>query len=478
MCLAIPVCAQSNTAVVAKKTVKATKISAKADPSLMPITSRSAEAKKTYDKAMFLAENIRTTEALEKFRAAVKQDPQFATAWAQIARASKDPREQKAVSEKAKAFASHSSKGEQLLIKWITGIHEIDLVGAISAMNDLQAKYPSDPRLGFMFGQWLENQNSNDRAIQVLEQTIRSNPNYAAAYNELGYAYSAVGDHDKAISTMKRYVELLPSEPNPHDSYAELNRLAGRYEEALKHYREALRIMPSFTSSQLGLGDTYALMGDQKTAREQYDKAIAEETSSRDKLDYKFQRALTYIRERNMPEAEKALAALAAEADSSGFADLEAECHRAAATISQDPEAALKHLDASEATLSHKHHASESTIQQELSKVLRSKAVIAAQAGKEDVARSALKRLEQMSQNSRDQIVQNSYHGAKGGVLFYQKKYEDAIQELSDDTQNALSQSRLAEAYERVGNRTDATGARTKLENQHRALLEDALVKL
>jgi tetratricopeptide (TPR) repeat protein len=475
LCLAVPVCAHSKTPALPKKTAEK-----KTDSQLMPITSHSAAAKKTYEEAMFLAENLRTTEALEKFRIAVKQDPQFATAWAQIARISKDPSEEKSASEKAKASATRTSKGEQLLIKWITGTRENDLVGAISAMNDLQAMYPTDPRLGFMFGQWLTIQNSNDRASQVLEQTTKANPNYAAAYNELGYAYSALGDHEKAISTMKRYVELLPNEPNPHDSYAELNRLAGRYDEALKHYREALKIMPSFTSSQLGLGDTYALMGDQKKAREEYDKAIAQETSARDKLDEKFQRALTYVREKDTAKAGKAFSALAAEADSAGFSDLEAECHRAVAAIAseQDGKAALKHIEEAEAALSHKHATSKTAVQEELSKVLRSKAIIAAEAGKDDVAQAALKRLEEMARNNHDQIVQASYHGAKGGVLFYQKKFADAIQDLSDDQGNALSQVRLAEAYEKTGNAADAKSTRGALDNLHRVLLEDALVKL
>jgi tetratricopeptide (TPR) repeat protein len=475
LCLAIPVCAQSNAPAAPKRVAAKT-----ADSHLMPITSRSAAAKKTYEDAMFLAENLRTSEALDKFRAAVKQDPQFATAWAQIARISKDPSEEKSASDKAKALASKASKGEQLLIQWIAGSRENNMVDAISAMNDLQAMYPTDPRLGFMFGQWLQIQNSNDRSIQVLEQTVKANPSYAAAYNELGYAYSAIGNHDKAISTMKRYVELLPNEPNPHDSYAELNRLAGHYDEALKHYHEALRIMPSFTSSQLGLGDTYALMGDQKKAREEYDKAIAEETGTRDKLDYKFQRSMTYVREKDLANAEKSFSALANEADAAGFSDLEAECHRAVAAIAseQDVTAALKHIEEAEAALAHKHQTSETAVQEELSKVMRSKAVIAAQAGKDDITQAALKRLEQMAQNSRDQIVQASYHGAKGGVLFHQKKYADAIQELSDDEGNALSQVRLAEAYEKIGNSADAKSARSALEHLHRVLLEDALVKL
>src|SRR5437667_1887626 len=63
------------------------------------------------------------------------------------------------------------------------------------------------------------------------------------------------------------YVELLPNEPNPQDSYAEILRMAGRYDDALEHYRPALHIDPNFHSSQIGIADTDTLMGQQKRAQ-------------------------------------------------------------------------------------------------------------------------------------------------------------------------------------------------------------------
>jgi predicted Zn-dependent protease len=442
------------------------------------ITTSSDAARKAYDEATVLAENLRTTEALEKYRAAVRQDPNLALAWAQIARVTKDPKEEAAARLKAKSLVAKVSPGEALLVKWVIARNENNSVAAIAAMNDLHALYPTDPHLGFLFGQWLQNQQGNERAAQILEDSIKANPNCAPLYNELGYAYSALGQHDKGISTMKRYVELLPNEPNPHDSYAELNRLAGHYEEALQHYREALKIMPSFTSSQLGIADTYALMGDQERARAEYDKAIAQESGEREKLDYKFQRAMTYIRAKDFAGAEKAFGDLAQEADKLGFADLESECHRATASVLQDRNAALAHISEAEKALSHPHQTPAAVLQQQLARVLRSEAIIAQAAGKAQLANSSLRRLETMALSNRDAIVQASYHGAKGGVLFAQKRYAEAAEELADDADNALSQARLAEAYAQLGKQAEAQAERDRLANQHRVLLEDAIVHL
>ena len=471
--LAVSATAQTKTKATSVSTPKAA-----AKTSNVEITTTSDAARKTYDEATVLAENLRTSEALEKYRAAVKQDPNLALAWAQIARVTKDPKEEAGARLKAKSLMAKVSPGEALVVKWVVARNENNPVAAIAAMNDLHALYPTDPHLGFLFGQWLQSQQGNERAAQILEDSIKANPNYAPLYNELGYAYSALGQHEKGISTMKRYVELLPNEPNPHDSYAELNRLAGHYAEALKHYREALKIMPSFTSSQLGIADTYALMGDQERARAEYDKAIAEESGEREKLDYKLQRAMTHIRAKDFVGAEKAFADLAQEADKAGFADLESECHRAVASVLQDRNAALAHISEAEKALSHPHQTPASVLQQQLARVLRSEAIIAQAAGKTQLVNSSLKRLETMATSNRDAIVQASYHGAKGGVLFLQKKYADAADQLADDADNALSRARLADAYAQLGKQAEAQAERDRLASQHRVLLEDAIVHL
>ena len=66
-----------------------------------------------------------------------------------------------------------------------------------------------------------------------------------------------------------------------------------------------LKIDPDFVSSQVGLGDTYALMGNQEQARSEYDKAIRFAHNEADRLSYGIQRAMTYVREGKYAEADK-----------------------------------------------------------------------------------------------------------------------------------------------------------------------------
>src|SRR5204863_11193 len=79
----------------------------------------------------------------------------------------------------------------------------------------------------------------------------------------------------QAIGMLRNACSLDPDfamahDPNPHDSYAEILRMAGRFEDAVKQYQAALAIDPSFYSSQFGIADTYSLMGDQIRARKEY----------------------------------------------------------------------------------------------------------------------------------------------------------------------------------------------------------------
>ena len=104
---------------------------------------------------------------------------------------------------------------------------------------------------------------------------------------------------------MDRYVALLPNEPNPQDSYGELLRMAGDFEGSLHHYRAALKIDPDFVTSQVGLGDTYALMGNQEQARVEYEKAIRFAKNEADRLNYGMQSAMTWVREGKFAEADK-----------------------------------------------------------------------------------------------------------------------------------------------------------------------------
>jgi Tfp pilus assembly protein PilF len=195
----------------------------------LPVTTSSAQARALYEKGMQDYENLYLERCNDDWRAAVKQDPNLAVAWAWIAFNSSDPKEVSAAREKAKALAPKLTPGEQLMIAWIVKVQEGDFIGGISAMNDMLEMYPKDKHLLYLAGNWLMGENGDEQAQKIMEKALAIDKNFPAALNDLAYLDARNRQFAKAFAAMDRYVAMLPKEPNPQDSYGELLRMAGNF---------------------------------------------------------------------------------------------------------------------------------------------------------------------------------------------------------------------------------------------------------
>lgn len=113
-------------------------------------------------------------------------------------------------------------------------------------------------------------------AERIWNRVLELNPNYAAAYNFLGYLYLAQGRYDEAEAAMRRYAFVAPDLANPHDSLGEVLMNIGRYEEAEVEFRTALAKQPDFFHSLMNIGRIYMLRGQVDKANELLDR-VAEE---------------------------------------------------------------------------------------------------------------------------------------------------------------------------------------------------------
>jgi tetratricopeptide (TPR) repeat protein len=440
----------------------------------LPMTTSSSEARRQFLEGMQNVEELRTADALQNLRAATKADPQFAQAYILMAHFTRDPEEQKNARSTAERLSGHVSEAERLLIRWMAGAQEGNYVPAIAAMNDLLARYPEDQRLTFWAGAWLWNQQRYGQAVLVLERALTSNPDYPAALNELAYAYAYSGNFEKAFGAMDRYVALQPNEPNPHDSYGELLRMAGRFDDALREYRASIRLDPNF-GSELGVADTYAVMGNEQDARDEYARAIVFAGTNQDKIAYELQSALTWIREGNRKEAERTLHDVARHAHKAGLARLEAEANRVRALYDSDYKNAVKYLQSAQQSLD-EHQLAQSDHEDEMARILNAKARRAAEAHEMQVAEDAVKQLENMALNSRSEAVQLAWHGAAGAVLAANGKYQEAIAHLEEDSNGPESMLLLWQAYGKTGATDQAKILAARLASVNLPTVEQALV--
>ncbi len=445
----------------------------------MPVTTSSGQARALYEKGMQDYEYLYLERCNDDWRAAVKEDPSLAVAWAWIAFNSSNPQEVSAAREKAKAVAPKATKGEQLMVSWIAKVQEGDFIGGISAMNDLLEMYPKDKHLFYLAGNWLMGENGDEQALRIMEKALALDKDYPAALNDLAYLYARNRQFEKAFAAMDRYVALLPKEPNPQDSYGELLRMAGNFEGSLQHYRAALKIDPDFVTSQVGLGDTYALLGNQEQARVEYDKAIRYAHNEADRLAYGMQKAMTWVRDGKFAEADKLFQEIAQTGHAKEQDLQEAQAYRHLAEYQTDDNAALKYLQDAEGALGQR--ISKNDKDEELSRILRNRAVRAAHAGNQQLADKSLKQLEAMASGSRNRVIQSSYNGAAGTLQMSQanndqKKFDEAIAHLEEDQDNPFTMELLVQAYYQTNQSEKLHQAEARLRGTNVPTMEQALV--
>ncbi len=446
----------------------------------VPVTTKSEEARQLFDGAVIKLENMHGPDAMKDFRKAIQLDPDFAFANIMISFVTVDqnvdPAEQIAARDKAKAARSKVSRGEQLIVDWLTSSSEGKMVTAIQSMNQALEEYPNDKLLLWMAGIWVENQQQITRAIPMFERVLKLDPNFAPPLNEVAYCYARTRNFDKAFSAMQRYIMLLPNESNPQDSYAEILRMAGRFDDALTHYRASLKNDPNFVVSQVGLADTYALMGDETRARTEYASAVQHAFSKSEAATWSLNAAITYIRENDRSGADTAFHAVAKMAHENDLGVLEAEAYRMMSTYQTSIAAAMGLLKKAEGALQEEHKIPAAARQDEIALILRERVARATQEGNSSLAAATLKQLEQISESSQDPLIQLAYEGAAGTFLVSKGKYEDALSHLREDDRNPVSMKWMVVAYRKMGAKEVAEQLAKTLAEWNEPTLEQALV--
>jgi tetratricopeptide (TPR) repeat protein len=431
----------------------------------IPVTTKSATARHDYELGMTHYEDLlMTDEGLDFFREAVKADPHFALGHAMLGFATFDPVEASRHRALSKQYLTSATPDERLQIRWLNGTKDGQIVPAIAAMNDLMAKYPNDKQFSNTVAAWLcSGEQAFDRGAEILERLLSKDPDYAPAMNNIAYCYALGGRAQLAPPWMDKYIAAMPDQPNPQDSYGEISRMMGNFPTALEHYRAALKISPSFVSSQVGVATTYALMGEEERARAEYTTAIEATKDAATVMNDRLLRAMTYFRENQIEAGRKAYREVAEAAHKQGFAVQEAEAHRAMGLFNPDPKGALRDLDAARAVLSEKHVLSSGDHDNELAAILQSRAYIAVHAGQPEVAKAALAPLAVMARTSRDNLIQQSYHAVNGSVLLLQGICAEAVSELQYDPRNPLSLELLSDAETKAGEPAAGRDALTRL---------------
>src|ERR1700675_1049113 len=171
----------------------------------IPVSTRSVEARKFAELALDKYENVLLHDAVVQAQHATERDPNFALGYALLSLASRTGVPNTAALERAKVLLPQAPADEQLLVRWMTGIQDHNLLPAIASMNDLLKRYPKNKHVLYLISEWLFGQQDFDRSQKMMESLLEIDPNFPPVLNMLGYAYiqSAHPDPARAGAALK-----------------------------------------------------------------------------------------------------------------------------------------------------------------------------------------------------------------------------------------------------------------------------------
>jgi tetratricopeptide (TPR) repeat protein len=243
-------------------------------PDKVPVTTSSDEARALYDEGLALADNLHFVDANEAFAKAVEADPGFAMGYLRLAQSSQSVAAFFKAVGQAEENLANGTEGEQLYIRALIAGAENDQAGQLEAITSLLKMYPKDERTHMQLANYQNGQQNFAEAIKHYEHATSINPEFAAAWNALGYAHRSNGDLDAGKEAFARYVEIIPDEANPYDSYAELLLEMGEYDESIANYRKALEFDPHFASAYAGISINESLKGNPEAAQAAADEML------------------------------------------------------------------------------------------------------------------------------------------------------------------------------------------------------------
>jgi len=232
----------------------------------IPITTTSEDARKEFVQGRDLNEKLLIQDSIAHFDKALSLDPNFAMA--ELSRSAVSPTGKELFDhlQKAVSLADKASNGEKLLILGTEAGVNGNPAKQKEYLDQLVAAYPNDERANFAVGGYYFGQQDFPKAIQYYKKATEVEPRFSSAFNLLGYAYRQNVEYANAEAAFQKYIELIPNDPNPYDSYAELLLKMGRWDDAITQYNKALAIDPNFINAHQGIGMALLYKGNAEAA--------------------------------------------------------------------------------------------------------------------------------------------------------------------------------------------------------------------
>ena len=434
----------------------------------LEVTSASAEANKHFWAGVSDAENVFFTSATAHFDKALEADPAFGMARVFRARSAAGMNQAARLAEINKGISelSGATTGELLtalgMREWTAG----NLKEAMAIFGTASRMMPGDPHLAMYRANVTGGATNPERGIAAMRSVTEDFPEFAPAWNTLGYQLWQAGDRAGGLEAIKKYAELAPDHPNAHDSYAELLQWSGRYNDAMAHYRRAAELDPTYGAAYTGMAEVSQMMGAGDHARRYLNEAIEHAQGPNAKINLMRGIGASYAIDGNMKAAVEQFTAAAAEAEQAGNKNLAALALHQAAMVEA---MAGKKSDAT----AHLTKAGE-LMGADNPQQLGFAAMVNARIGNSAAAMESAQKLEEAASKG-SAGSKNFSHLVNGVVFLRANQLDKAVAELAQADPNAYAtKAFLATCYDKMGQKAEAAALREEVKADRQYGLGDA----
>ena len=254
-------------------------------PEEQPYSTNSKIALELYNQGCDASYLMKDDEAISLMQEAISEDPGFVMAQARLAVMYHKKRDEDSVkqhtvaAESLLAFVDSELECDKIKLV-LYQLKQFELAQFDSLLNLVVEQDPDDLEVMIAKAGVLANRR-DPGAIDIYKSILEKNPNFAPAYNMLGYAAAHYGDYQEAEDYFRHYSYLVPDIANSHDSLGELLSWTGRYQEAEKEYLKALDIQPDFVHSLIGIATLQIKQGRVKAAKKLLNELKIGDTTNR-----------------------------------------------------------------------------------------------------------------------------------------------------------------------------------------------------
>jgi len=284
----------------------------------MAVTTASAEARALYLRGFDLLERRRYSEAYAFCREAVGKDPAFAVAHLCMYITTGSRTEALDELKRAMVLADRVSEPEREWIRSDEAMERGDSATEKAAILRVVALLPDDEHAFNLLAAYHYRRRDYPAAIDAYLRAAQIAPSYTLIYNQLGYSYEFLGRYPEAERAFQKYIELLPDDPNPYDSYGELLMKMADFPGSIRQYEKALAIDRRFSTAYIGIGNDQLLLGRFADARATFARFLAAARTDEDKRQAWLWTGLSHVHEGHADEALAAVAKATALAEPAG----------------------------------------------------------------------------------------------------------------------------------------------------------------